>query len=411
MITPIPTIAHQLDVEPFKGVHVPSALVVDGEAVSRNEPCQQLAQLWPELSIVGDVGTGTEALQLIDRFQPDVVFLDIQLPGLMGLDVARQAQGKCHVIFVTTHEADATAAFEVGALDYVLKPILPSRLLLAIARIKQASNLRMHRLELLLRELAMNIVRPPRYLRWINAAAGDSVRLIAVEDVQYFRADGKYTVLVTSKSESLIRKTLQELNADRNFKRPSGSRLPTTCLRVTGLMLRPSLGAAWLAWQIGPPVGFGAEPSAVAGPPSQRAAPPAWRPLRPSLELRTSGPLPARSPVNEIGTYPPVHSRLDCAGGPRAPSGSSLWDCSGAVRSRCDRIFAMSCGSSMLAMIFSSPPQRVQLSISTANTRFNRRAQLIATCRGVETLAGSASDAGGRGAPRPRCAGVTTARC
>src|SRR5271163_3315159 len=135
----------------------------------------------------------------------------------------------------------------------------------------------------------------------------------------------------------------------------------TTCLRVTGLMLPPSLGAAWLAWQIGPPVGFGAEPSAVAGPPSQRAAPPAWRPLRPSLELRTSGPLPARSPVNEIGTYPPVHSRLDCAGGPRAPSGSSLWDCSGAVRSRCDRIFAMSCGSSMLAMIFSSPPQRVQL--------------------------------------------------
>ena len=214
MITPIPTIAHQLDVEPFKGVHVPSALVVDGEAVSRNEPCQQLAQLWPELSIVGDVGTGTEALQLIDRFQPDVVFLDIQLPGLMGLDVARQAQGKCHVIFVTTHEADATAAFEVGALDYVLKPILPSRLLLAIARIKQASNLRMHRLELLLRELAMNIVRPPRYLRWINAAAGDSVRLIAVEDVQYFRADGKYTVLVTSKSESLIRKTLQELNSE-----------------------------------------------------------------------------------------------------------------------------------------------------------------------------------------------------
>src|SRR5271169_3732760 len=76
---------------------------------------------------------------------------------------------------------------------------------------------------------------------------------------------------------------VQPAVADRNFKRPSGSRLPTTCLRVTGLMLRPSLGAAWLAWQIGPPVGFGAEPSAVAGPPSQRAAPPAWRPLRPSL--------------------------------------------------------------------------------------------------------------------------------
>src|SRR5271169_313437 len=103
--------------------------------------------------------------------------------------------------------------------------------------------------------------------------------------------------------------------ADRNFKRPSGSRLPTTCLRVTGLMLRPSLGAACLAWQIGPPVGFGAEPSAVAGPPSQRAAPPAWRPLRPSLELRTSGPRPPPSPAHGIATHPPVHSRLGCSGG------------------------------------------------------------------------------------------------
>jgi peptidoglycan/LPS O-acetylase OafA/YrhL len=79
---------------------------------------------------------------------------------------------------------------------------------------------------------------------------------------------------------------------------------PQHNLRVTSLMLRPSLGAAWLAWQIGPPVGFGAEPLAVAGPPNQRAAPPAWRPRRRSLELRTSRPLPARSPVYEIGTHP-----------------------------------------------------------------------------------------------------------
>ena len=99
-----------------------------------------------------------------------------------------------------------------------------------------------------------------------------------------------------------------------------------------------------------------------------------------------------------------------CAGGPRAPSGSSLWDCSGAARSRCERIFAMSCSSSMLAMIFSSPPQRVQLSISTPNTRFSRLAQLIATCRGVDGLVGSAPDTGGVAAPRPRCAGVTADR-
>jgi hypothetical protein len=85
--------------------------------------------------------------------------------------------------------------------------------------------------------------------------------------------------------------TLCSTPADRNFKRPSGPRLLTTVLRVTSLMWRPSLGAAWLAWKIWPPVGFCAEFSAVVGPPSQRAAPPAWRPRRPSLQLRTSGPL------------------------------------------------------------------------------------------------------------------------
>src|SRR5271163_527388 len=84
----------------------------------------------------------------------------------------------------------------------------------------------------------------------------------------------------------------------------------TTCLRVTGLMLRPSLGAAWLAWQIGPPVGFCAEPHKP--------------PTLPRARSGTSGPLPAPSPGNGIATHPPVHSRLGCSGGPRAPSGSSL---------------------------------------------------------------------------------------
>src|SRR5271167_1535681 len=159
------------------------------------------------------------------------------------------------------------------------------------------------------------LLRLPIQLNFLGLEKNQELLLPAAPDCAWVRAIAK---------DQRGRLDEERLAADRNFKRPSGSRLPTTCLRVTGLMLRPSLGAAWLAWQIGPPVGFGAEPSAVAGPPSQRAAPPAWRPLRPSLELRTSGPLPARSPVNEIGTYPPVHSRLDCAGGPRAPSGGSL---------------------------------------------------------------------------------------
>jgi DNA-binding LytR/AlgR family response regulator len=214
MIRSIPPISRQLAAAPSKAACIPSAIIVEDEAALRNDLCRQLTRLWPELRIIGDAGTGTEALQLLEMHQPDVLFLDIQMPGLAGLDVARQAQGRCHVIFVTDHDTDATAAFDVGAIDYVLKPIIPSQLLLAIARIKQALDLRMHGLQMLMRELALSIVQPPRYLRWINAAAGDSVRLIAVEDVQYFRADGKYTVLVTAKSESLIRKTLRELSSE-----------------------------------------------------------------------------------------------------------------------------------------------------------------------------------------------------
>jgi DNA-binding LytR/AlgR family response regulator len=200
--------------EAARSPHVPSAIIAENEVALREELRRQLATLWPELRIVADAGSGTEALQLIELHQPDVLFLDIQMPGLTGLDVARQAQGRCHVIFVTAEDTHATAAFDVGALDYVLKPIVASRLLLAIARIKQALDLRAHHLDVLMRELAFKFIQPRRYLRWINAAAGDSVRLIAVEDVQYFRTEGKYTVLVTANSESLIRKTLRELNAE-----------------------------------------------------------------------------------------------------------------------------------------------------------------------------------------------------
>jgi DNA-binding LytR/AlgR family response regulator len=184
-----------------RAAHRPSALIAEDEPALRGELRAQLSELWPELLIVGDVCTGTEALQLIDRHQPDVLFLDIRMPGLAAVDMARQAQGRCQVIFVSNHDTHAAAAFDVGALDYVLRPIVTNRLLLAIARIKQALDLRERSLHLLVRELALNISQSPRYLRWINAAVGDSVRLIAVEDVQYFRTEGKYTVLVTANSE------------------------------------------------------------------------------------------------------------------------------------------------------------------------------------------------------------------
>jgi DNA-binding LytR/AlgR family response regulator len=214
MKAPLPSGIWPPPLEAPRAAHSPSAIIAEDTPALRGELRSRLAELWPELIVVADVGTGTEALQLIDRHQPDVLFLDIPMPSLTGLDLARQAQGKCHVIFVTDHDSHATAAFDVGALDYVLKPIVTSRLLLAIARIKQALDSRERSLHPLMRELALNISQPPRYLRWINAAVGDSVRLIAVEDVQYFRTEGKYTVLVTGNSESLIRKTLRELTEE-----------------------------------------------------------------------------------------------------------------------------------------------------------------------------------------------------
>ncbi len=166
--------------------------------------------LWPELRIVGKACDGLEALQLLDRLAPELLFLDIQMPGLTGLEVARQAAGRCHVVFVTAYDAHAVAAFEEGAVDYVLKPYSVERLALTVGRLRQRIGSSAAPLDNLLRELAR--VAPERkYLRWINAAHGQDVSLITVDEILYFQADTKYTLVVTAQGESLIRRPLKEL--------------------------------------------------------------------------------------------------------------------------------------------------------------------------------------------------------
>ena len=188
----------------------PTALIAEDEAVLRDELCAHLQQLWPELHIVGLARSGIEALQLLDAQCPDVMFLDIQMPGLTGLEVARQAGGRCHVVFVTAYDAHAIAAFEQGALDYVLKPYDTARLATAVRRVKQRLNEAPPPLDGLLRELAA--AQPAReHLRWINASQGQEVRLITVDEVCYFQADTKYTRVVTASGEALIRRSLREL--------------------------------------------------------------------------------------------------------------------------------------------------------------------------------------------------------
>ena len=190
-----------------------TAILVEDETVLREELRQHLHELWPALRIVGVAGNGVEALDLIERYAPDVLFLDIEMPLLSGLDVAQQAQGRCHIAFVTAYDAHAVAAFEAGAVDYVLKPLERPRLRLAVERLQQRLSSLPANLEVLLRELARSKVQQT-YLRWINASVGQSLRLITVDEVIYFQADTKYTRVVTATYEALIRKSLQELQSE-----------------------------------------------------------------------------------------------------------------------------------------------------------------------------------------------------
>src|SRR2546423_646945 len=115
----------------------PAALIAEDEAVLRSELRAHLATVWPELRVVAEAANGLEALRALDRHAPQVAFLDIEMPGLGGLEVARQTQGRWHVVFVTAYDAHAVAAFEQGAIDYILKPYDETRLALAVRRVQQ----------------------------------------------------------------------------------------------------------------------------------------------------------------------------------------------------------------------------------------------------------------------------------
>jgi DNA-binding LytR/AlgR family response regulator len=191
----------------------PSAILAEDETVLRDELRQHLRELWPALRIVGEAGTGVEALDLIERHEPDILFLDIEMPLLSGIDVAQQAQGRCHIAFVTAYDMHAVAAFETGAVDYILKPLERSRLRVAVDRLQQRLISVPPNLDVLLRELTQNAA-PRRHLRWINASAGQNTLVITVDEVIYFQADTKYTKVVTATHEALIRKSLQELQSE-----------------------------------------------------------------------------------------------------------------------------------------------------------------------------------------------------
>lgn len=189
----------------------PTAVIAEDEPLLRRELKDALARLWPELDILAEVGDGVKALQALSARTPDVLFLDIQMPGMSGIDVARAASGRCHVVFVTAYDQYAVTAFDQGAVDYVLKPFLLPRLGLAITRLRQRMNSTPRDLEALLDELGARRLSARPFLRWISVAEGRTVRLITANDICYFQADNKYTIVVTAAAQSLINKTIKEL--------------------------------------------------------------------------------------------------------------------------------------------------------------------------------------------------------
>jgi DNA-binding LytR/AlgR family response regulator len=186
------------------------ALIAEDEPVLRQELRETLAKLWPELVICAEVEDGIEAAHALESHAPDILFLDIQMPGMNGLDVARQASGRCHVAFVTAYEEYAVAAFEQGAVDYVMKPFSPARLATTVARLRQKVGTAPADLGGLLHSLGRHR-EANDYLRWITVARGDDLQLVTVEEICYFQADNKYTRVVTGERESLIRRTIREL--------------------------------------------------------------------------------------------------------------------------------------------------------------------------------------------------------
>jgi DNA-binding LytR/AlgR family response regulator len=186
-------------------------VIAEDEPVLRGELRETLCALWPELSIVAEASDGIEAVRAIERHRPAVLFLDIQMPGMSGLDVARTASGRCHVVFVTAYDAHAVTAFEQGAVDYVMKPFSPARLATAIARVRARLREAPANLDGLLQTLASQAREAPRYLRWISVAQGQNLRLITVDEIQYIKSDNKYTLVATATAQALIRKPIREL--------------------------------------------------------------------------------------------------------------------------------------------------------------------------------------------------------
>ncbi len=214
-----------------------TALIADDEPLLRESLGRALQQLWPELQVLATARNGREAVELFEAHAPDIVFLDVHMPGVNGVEAARQIGRRAQLVFVTAYEQYAVQAFEQGALDYVVKPVDPVRLKDTVARLQE--RLRLERagqvpaavaaegLEAVIEQLAQRLAQGRSqsgagaregaassggvYLQWIRASVGSTLRLIPVDQILFMRSDEKYTLVVWEEGEALIRTPIREL--------------------------------------------------------------------------------------------------------------------------------------------------------------------------------------------------------
>ena len=198
----------------------PTALIADDEPLLRKSLTRMLAETWPELDVVAQARNGREAVAQFEAMQPDICFLDVHMPGLSGVEAARQIGRRAHIVFVTAYDQYAVQAFEQEALDYLVKPLEAARLADTVARLqaRMGAAQPLPDAEALLEALAAHIDKKaaPPPLRWIHASVGQDLRLIPVDEIDFLRSDEKYTLIAWrgdagKPGEALIRTPLKEL--------------------------------------------------------------------------------------------------------------------------------------------------------------------------------------------------------
>lgn len=202
---------------------MPTAVIAEDEPILLAQLKAKLARQWPDLNVVAAVGDGEAALEAITEQQPDLAFLDIQMPEMTGIEVARhlaqhsrRSPLRTHIVFVTAYDKYAVEAFEAGAIDYVLKPYSDERLGATVQRMKNRLAMQpaapAQNLDALLERIAQKLIPgKAERLTWIKATIGNNLRLIPVEDVLFFQSDEKYTCAATAELEALIKTPIKEL--------------------------------------------------------------------------------------------------------------------------------------------------------------------------------------------------------